>query len=538
MKPEEYLNHLISCHSLDEIKLGLDRITKVFHNLTDGGKPPHIPFTYIVGGTNGKGTCAALLEQALRAHGRSTALICSPHLLSFNERACINGKAATDAEWLAALQSVDAHRQGTPLTYFEYCTLAAFIIFWHHQVDVWILEVGLGGRLDAVNIIDVDCALITSIDLDHTEILGDTREKLAYEKLQVARRNKPLIFGDSNPPANVQQVADEIGAKLLMMNRDFVAPASGSAAGSAPASDAGSGSAAGSGSGSGSGSASAAGSAAGSASGSAAELELNNPQLLADNVASSWQALKCYEESCASVRSVVSASSSPDKRFSLDPVITATAWNNFFLAGRWQKIRIGDNLVIMDTGHNPAAAEVIAQRLQEELQQGEEIKAQGGGTGLLAAGRAGASVKGGNEQESKVQVEAIFGILNTKDWRGFVLPLLPLISKWHLFPLESNKAIAPDELAANLQSISDFNAPVQYHQNAAAIVKHIRAIGDAQGGKTQGGNNQGGNVKEGNIKGGDIQEGNIKGESGVPNKTIFLVCGSFHTVGEVMSALN
>ena len=441
MKPEEYLNHLISCHSLDEIKLGLDRITKVFHNLTDGGKPPHIPFTYIVGGTNGKGTCAALLEQALRAHGLSTALICSPHLLSFNERACINGKAATDAEWLAALQSVDAHRQGTSLTYFEYCTLAAFLIFWHHKVDVWILEVGLGGRLDAVNIIDADCALITSIDLDHTEILGDTREKLAYEKIQVARRNKPLIFGDSNPPANVQQVADEIGAKLFMMNRDFVAPAA------------------------------------------AAELELDNPQLLADNVASSWQALKCYEESSASVAGVASASSTPAKRFSLDPAITATAWNNFFLAGRWQKIRVADNLVIMDTGHNPAAAEVIAQRLQEELQEGLQ-------------------------QDAKVQIEAIFGILNTKDWRGFVLPLLPLISKWHLFPLESHKAIAPDELAANLQSISDFNAPIQHHQNAAAIVEHIRAIGGA------------------------------KEKGGVPNKTIFLVCGSFHTVGEIMSVLN
>ena len=449
MKPEVYLNHLISCHSLDEIKLGLDRITKVFHNLTDGGKPPHIPFTYIVGGTNGKGTCAALLEQALRAHGRSTALICSPHLLSFNERACINGKAATDAEWLAALQSVDAHRQGTPLTYFEYCTLAAFLIFWHHKVDVWILEVGLGGRLDAVNLIDADCALITSIDLDHTEILGDTREKLAYEKIQVARRNKPLIFGDSNPPSNIQQVADEIGAKLLMMNRDFIAPDSASAT----------------------------------------ELELDNPQLLADNVASSWQALKCYEESSASVTGVAGASSNPAKHFSLDPAITASAWNSFFLAGRWQKIRIGDNLVIMDTGHNPAAAEVIAQRLQEELQQ-----------------------------EAKVQIEAIFGILNTKDWRGFVLPLLPLISKWHLFPLESHKAIAPDELAANLQSISDFNAPVQHHQNAVAIVEHIRAIGDA---------------KEGHIKG-----GNAKEKNGAPNKTIFLVCGSFHTVGEVMSALN
>ena len=470
MKPEEYLNHLISCHSLDEIKLGLDRITKVFHNLTDGGKPPHIPFTYIVGGTNGKGTCAALLEQALRAHGLSTALICSPHLLSFNERACINGKAATDAEWLAALQSVDAHRQGTPLTYFEYCTLAAFLIFWHHKVDVWILEVGLGGRLDAVNIIDADCALITSIDLDHTEILGDTREKLAYEKIQVARRNKPLIFGDSNPPANVQQVADEIGAKLFMMNRDFVAPNSAPAADSAPGSASGFGSA--------------------HLSAPAAELELDNPQLLADNVASSWQALKCYEESSASV---ASASSTPAKRFSLDPVITASAWNNFFLAGRWQKIRIGDNLVIMDTGHNPAAAEVIAQRLQQELQQ--EL-----------------------QQGAKVQVEAIFGILNTKDWHGFVLPLLPLISKWHLFPLESHKAIAPDELAANLQSISDFNAPVQHHQNAAAIVEHIRAIGDA---------------KEGDIKGGDVKE-----KSGVPNKIIFLVCGSFHTVGEVMSALN
>ena len=482
MKPEEYLNHLISCHSLDEIKLGLDRITKVFHNLTDGGKPPHIPFTYIVGGTNGKGTCAALLEQALRAHGRSTALICSPHLLSFNERACINGKAATDAEWLAALQSVDAHRQGTPLTYFEYCTLAAFIIFWHHQVDVWILEVGLGGRLDAVNIIDADCALITSIDLDHTEILGDTREKLAYEKLQVARRNKPLIFGDSNPPANVQQVADEIGAKLLMMNRDFVAPAAGSASASA------------------------------SAAGSAPDLELNNPQLLADNVASSWQALKCYEESSASVGSVASASSSPAKRFSLDPVITASAWNNFFLAGRWQKIRIGDNLVIMDTGHNPAAAEVTAQRLQQELQQG-----------------------------AKVQIEAIFGILNTKDWHGFVSPLLPLISKWHLFPLESHKAIAPDELAANLQSI-DSAVSLQHHQNAAAIVKYIRAIGDAQGnvkeGNIKGGNNQVEKTQGENNQGGDVKEGNVQGKSGVPNKTIFLVCGSFHTVGEIMSALN
>ena len=157
--------------------------------------PQHLanpPFVYTIAGTNGKGTCAALLETALLANGLTTGLISSPHLLSFNERIRLNGTPASDTEWLGALERIKQIKGDLPLTYFEYCTLAGLLLFTERQVDVWILEVGLGGRLDAVNIIDSDCAVITSIGLDHTEILGDTREKILAEKIPVARANKPL----------------------------------------------------------------------------------------------------------------------------------------------------------------------------------------------------------------------------------------------------------------------------------------------------------------------------------------------------------
>jgi dihydrofolate synthase/folylpolyglutamate synthase len=183
---DAWLTHLESAHPVG-IDMGLTRIGKVRDALQLSFDCPVIT----VGGTNGKGSTCAILETILLRAGYRVGCHTSPHLLSFNERARVNGAVASDAELLPHFEAVEAARlslaEPVSLTYFEFTTLAIMHLFASSGLDAVILEVGLGGRLDAVNILDTDCAIITSIDIDHTEYLGDTREKIAFEKAGIFR---------------------------------------------------------------------------------------------------------------------------------------------------------------------------------------------------------------------------------------------------------------------------------------------------------------------------------------------------------------
>jgi dihydrofolate synthase/folylpolyglutamate synthase len=216
----DWLAHLETAHPVG-IDMGLTRITRVKEAL--GLRIDAVVFT--VGGTNGKGSTCAMLERILLEAGYKVGLHTSPHLISFNERARINGEQATDVQLLPHFEAVERARTSfadpVSLTYFEFTTLAIIHMFAAAGLDAMVLEVGLGGRLDAVNVIDTDCAVITSVDIDHTQYLGDTREKIGFEKAGIFRPNVPAICGDPLPPQSLIDHAEAIGADLWLVGRDF-----------------------------------------------------------------------------------------------------------------------------------------------------------------------------------------------------------------------------------------------------------------------------------------------------------------------------
>ena len=200
------------------IELGLERCRRVAANL---GllRPAHGVIS--VAGTNGKGSSVVLLDEILRAAGYRTGRYTSPHLLCYSERICVNGREIGAAELCAAFDRIDRARAGISLTYFEFGTRAALALFRAHQVEIALLEVGLGGRLDAVNVLDADAALITSIDLDHQQWLGDNRERIAREKAGILRNRAPAVCSDPNPPRAILDCAGALGAPLSLPGRDY-----------------------------------------------------------------------------------------------------------------------------------------------------------------------------------------------------------------------------------------------------------------------------------------------------------------------------
>ncbi|KEQ01785.1 Folylpolyglutamate synthase, partial [Snodgrassella alvi SCGC AB-598-J21] len=200
-----------------EIEMGLARVGAVRDRM---GLKPVCPLI-VVGGTNGKGSVCAYLTQIYHEAGYRVGTLTSPHLLRFNERIAINGEAVADDLIVSAFEHIETARTEIPLTYFEFNTLAAVDVFIRQQVDVMILEVGLGGRLDAVNIFDADVAVITSVDLDHEAFLGDTVEKVAFEKAGIMRAGKPVICAQIPVPHSLSSHAAEVGADLLLLGRDF-----------------------------------------------------------------------------------------------------------------------------------------------------------------------------------------------------------------------------------------------------------------------------------------------------------------------------
>lgn len=212
----EWLERLEMMHP-KAIDMGLDRVRQVKDAMDVQFSCPVI----IVGGTNGKGSTCAMLESVLLQAGYRVGLYTSPHLLHFNERMRISGKSASDEQLIAAFDKLDVVRGDVSLSYFEFTTLAAIQLFADVRLDAVIFEVGLGGRLDAVNVLDADVSIITSIDIDHTEYLGDTREKIGFEKAGIFRSEKSAICGDPVPPASLIEYAEKIGADLWLFNRDF-----------------------------------------------------------------------------------------------------------------------------------------------------------------------------------------------------------------------------------------------------------------------------------------------------------------------------
>nr|WP_314540227.1 bifunctional tetrahydrofolate synthase/dihydrofolate synthase [uncultured Massilia sp.] len=213
----DWLALLESRHAETHIDMGLDRVRTVKERMQLAFSCPVI----MVAGTNGKGSTCAMLESMLLHGGYRVGLYIKPHFLDFNERARLNGEMASDAALIAAFNDVEAHRGEIDLTYFEFTTLAIMRLLSTSEIDVAILEVGLGGRLDAVNVIDADVSIVTSIDIDHKDYLGDTREEIGFEKAGIFRPGRPAICSDPQPPQSLIDHAEKIGADLWLIGRDF-----------------------------------------------------------------------------------------------------------------------------------------------------------------------------------------------------------------------------------------------------------------------------------------------------------------------------
>jgi dihydrofolate synthase/folylpolyglutamate synthase len=213
---QEWLDWCEQLHPV-AIDMGLDRVKNVVDRMALRFDCPVIT----VAGTNGKGSTCAMLEAVLLQAGYRTGVYTSPHLVHFEERCRLHGESASAEAFAQAFAAVEAVRGDISLTYFEFSTLAILHLMAHAHLDVAILEVGLGGRLDAVNIIDADCAVITSIDLDHMAILGNDRERIGFEKAGIMRAGRPVIVSDPVPPESVIDHAAGIGAELWLFGRDF-----------------------------------------------------------------------------------------------------------------------------------------------------------------------------------------------------------------------------------------------------------------------------------------------------------------------------
>lgn len=296
----EWLSLLEARHPT-EIEFGLDRIGRVAVQL---GLSHSMPGKKVitVAGTNGKGSCVAALESILLAAGYRVGSYTSPHFIDYNERICLNGQSVSDQTICAAFERIESVCGDTSLTYFEFGTLAALLIMDQAELDIVVLEVGLGGRLDAVNLIDADIAIVTSLALDHQDWLGDDLNQIAAEKAAISRSGRPLIYGDVTPVPGLLVAAGEIGAQLWLNGRDF----------------------------------------------SLSEVnEASNTSLPQNSVACAVQAVKLLDLRIADT-------------------IIEQGLQAVNLLGRFQQIDLEGVRLILDVAHNPQATELLAQRLRTQ----------------------------------------------------------------------------------------------------------------------------------------------------------------------------
>jgi dihydrofolate synthase/folylpolyglutamate synthase len=340
------------------IELGLDRVRMVWRRM---GAPAPAPVVITVGGTNGKGSTVAFLEAMLAASGKRVGCYTSPHLLRYNERVRVAGVDVDDADLIDAFERIEAARREIALTYFEFGTLAALWIFAQVKLDAAVLEVGLGGRLDAVNIVDADAAIVVTVDLDHQDWLGNDVDAIGREKAGIFRRDRPAIVGMHEAPRGLLDEATRIGARIFRAGNDFRV---------LPQLD------------------------AWRWEYTDTELMLPEPDLAAhcqiDNAAAAIMALYALRE-----------------RLGWDAGAIARGVREARIPARLQRLqKHGAPELVVDVGHNPQAARVLAQWLAVHPPHGRNV--------------------------------AVFGALSDKDVAGIVAPLAPHIAQWHLGGLDAD----------------------------------------------------------------------------------------------------
>jgi len=316
----EWLTLLEARHP-SEIDLGLDRVAAVWSELMARRKsrqnPIQLPTAITVAGTNGKGSCIASMQAIMLQHGYRVGATTSPHFIDYNERICIQGEAVCDAVIVSAFAEIEAARAETSLSYFEFGTLAALLVFADADLDIMLLEVGLGGRLDAINIIDADVAVVSSIALDHLAWLGDTRELIAVEKLGIARPGRPLLIGEADSPQGFDQMIAATGARALLIDVDF-------------------------------------------------SLDSQADQFSAETLAEDGQPRRFRNlpaRGLLPINKTLAIQALLCAGFDLEDGAVSEALNNLSLAGRQQQLDFNGVRVILDVAHNPAAAVALANNL-------------------------------------------------------------------------------------------------------------------------------------------------------------------------------
>ncbi|PSS59279.1 bifunctional tetrahydrofolate synthase/dihydrofolate synthase [Pseudomonas sp. BBP2017] len=394
----DWLAYLERLHP-SAIDMGLARSQQVAARLGLGKPAPRV---ITVTGTNGKGSTCAFVAALLRAQGLKVGVYSSPHLLRYNERVQIDGKEAADQQLCEAFAAVEAARGEISLTYFEAGTLAAFWLFKQSALDAVVLEVGLGGRLDTVNIVDADMALVTSVGVDHADYLGDTRESVAFEKAGIFRQGKPALCGDLNPPQPLLDKARELNCPFFLRGRDF-------------------------------------------------DLASTDQYWQWRGVDSRGQVVELHdlplldlpmENAALAVQAYLLLD------LPWDAGQIAAALHSTRMVGRLDRRRFrwqGKALtILMDVGHNPHAAEYLAQRLAARPVSGQRL--------------------------------AVFGLLADKDLAGVVQPLLGAVQGWAVAPLDTARSRPASELEATLANLG---ADVKSYSSVAAALDGQCALATA-----------------------------------------------------------
>ena len=392
---DEWLDYQQRVHALG-VDLGLARVREVWQRM---GAPAVAPIVITVGGTNGKGSTVAFLEAMLAATGRRVGCYTSPHLLRYHERIRVVGHDADDAELIDAFERIEAARLEAgrapiPLTYFEFGTLAALWIFAQSKLDAAVLEVGLGGRLDAVNIIDADAAIVTTVDLDHQDWLGNDRDSIAREKAGIFRAGRPAIVGDADAPAALLESAARIGADLYCAGRDYhiVTKAQGW-------------------------------------SWRAADLDIS---LLEPVLAASVQR--------ANAAAAIAALRTLRDRLQMSTEAFAAGVRNARIAARLQRFVKPDTAeLVVDVAHNPQAARVLAQWLEENPPHGRNL--------------------------------AVFGALADKDVAGILTPLAAHMAHWFVGGLDADtpRGLGADDLVMRMRGVANSAHPTVTQALEAAL---------------------------------------------------------------------
>ena len=360
----EWLDYVLAGHPENVIELGLGRMKTMLARLQIAFDCPVIT----VAGTNGKGSTCAMLESIYRAAGCKTAMHTSPHMLRFNERACINGKEVEDGLLVEAFKEVERARDGLPLTYFEFTALAILRVFQKARPDVVILEIGLGGRLDAINALESTASIVTTVGIDHEAYLGNTRDAIGWEKAHIYRKGHPAVCADPNPPRKLVQYAQALGADLILRGKDF-------------------------------------------------EIEALPQGLMRFQMQGQVWTLPVPAlaganqiDNAAGVLAIITSLFS---KLPVSEAQIAEGLRSVRVTARFEKVQT-DPDVILDVGHNPHAANVLAQNVRALQTQGKVI--------------------------------AVFGMLADKDMLDVVKIMSPVINEWFITGLPGPRGASAEEL--------------------------------------------------------------------------------------------